>query len=77
VDEAVLRADPMLVAEVAVVEGSSGRGVRRGWPIWTRLEKPVGTTLATIIIMVADGDEVDSLEVEDGEVEDTADLLRA
>jgi hypothetical protein len=77
VDEAVLRADSMLVAEVAVVEGSSGRGVRRGWPTWTRLEKSVGTTLATIITMVADEDEVDSPEVEDGELEDTVDLLRA
>jgi hypothetical protein len=41
------------------------------------LEKPVGTTLATIITMVADEDEVDSPEVEDGELEDTVDLLRA
>jgi hypothetical protein len=69
----------MLVAEVAAVEGSSGREVRRGWPTWTRLAKPVGTTLVTIITMVADEDEVDSPEDEDVEAGegDTGNLLRA
>lgn len=37
----------------------------------------MGTTLATIITMVVDEDEVDSPEDEDAEVEDTVDLLPA
>jgi hypothetical protein len=42
------------------------------------LEKPVETTLAIIITMVVDEDEVDSPEVEDVEAAegDTEDLLR-